>query len=61
MSVHIADDSQRNDRHASPRRSSDSGGAGGYAAPALLDDEHRHRLPGAALHLTLRRSDRGPS
>jgi len=42
-------------------RPSGSGGAGASAALALLDDVPRHRLRRAALHLPLRRSERGPS
>ena len=59
MSMHIVDDEQRGDRRATPMRPSGSGLAGTSAALALLDDVHRHRLRRAALHLPLRRSERG--
>ena len=61
MSVHIVDDEQRSDRRATPMRPSGSGGAGASAALALLDDVPRHRLRRAALHLSPRGSERGPS
>ena len=61
MSWHIVEDEQRRDRPATPMRPSSSGGAGASAALALLDDVQRHRLHRAALHLPLRRSERGPS
>ena len=61
MSMHIVDDEQRRDRPAISMRPSGSGGAGASAALALLDDVQRHRLRRAALHLPLRRSERGPS
>ena len=61
MSMHIVDDEQRSDRHATPMRPSGSGGAGASAALALLDDVPRHRLRRAAWHLPPRRSERGPS
>jgi hypothetical protein len=57
--MHIVDDEQRSDRRVTPMRPLGSGLAGTSAALALLDDVQRHRLRRAALHLPLRRPERG--
>ena len=58
--MHIVDDEQRSDRHATPMRPPGSGLEGASASLALLDDVHRHRLRRAALHLPLPSQERGP-
>jgi len=61
MSVPIVDDGQRSDRCTTPMRLGFRRCGGAFAALALLDDVHQHRLRRAALHLPPRRSERGPS